>query len=156
MELERKVVRVLTEFNFDFYSKNELDKTFKEYAKYLTNEKLREYFNLGWREKMIFSFFVAFNNKVELIELIESDLIHDINGRHIKCYLLAIILLSNNDKKKIFMDLLGNPSIFENQKCWVESALKYIEKDVHVVGENCLINYEKFNLAMNFINDKNL
>lgn len=124
-QLEQKITEILTEFNFGFVSLDELTLYVKEFSEELSDEDLKKYSSGGWREKLIFSFFVAYLEKKKYLNSIYSDLTHDINAKYLKGYLLAIILLSENSKQDTerLQIILDNPSLFSHQRCWINSAI---------------------------------
>ena len=112
---------------------------------------MKDYSKMGWREKLIFSFFAAFKNKSRFIEEIENDLHQDINGKQVKGYLLAMILFSDKDKESIFSHLLNDPKLFTSQKCWIQSALKHLNREKYPIEENCVRNDKKFDQALRIV-----
>jgi len=133
---ERDIIRVLTEFKFGLIDKNEFVVVLDSFYKKKLQYEMNLYANEGWREKIIFSFFMLAYHREEYLTKIENDIFLNSNGKELKSYLLVISLMSTNDTKNDIYDKLINiPNLFSFQKDWIYAACK-ISKNNKIIYMN--------------------
>lgn len=151
--MENKILRIITEFNFGFLPIEELMTLFEEFSVQLTDLNLKNYSEGGWREKLLFSFFVAYKRKGEFLEYIYNDLEKDINAKYLKGYLLAILVLTQNKQEDIerLKKIKNNPKLFSPQQCWILSAIFLLTENQTEISLECQKIYYKLSFAKNLI-----
>lgn len=151
--IERDILKVLTQFKFSIANENGFALRMHDYYHGYLKERMEEYFDGGWREKLIFSFCSVVWFEDRFLEKIEDDIFNNVNGHEFKAYLFAIVLLSDR-KEEILDKLLENDNLFLPQKAWILASCRLLGLKVHLSSQN---NYEpscfeKYQQALTIVN----
>jgi hypothetical protein len=149
---EIKIIKILTELNFDFIDKNEFSMILENFYKNFLHLHMERYSLMGWREKIIFSFFVLLYPNEQFLKKIEQDIFLNPNGKELKTYLLVIMLMSEKEiKNYTIKKLLDNYDLFTPQKKWISASSQLI--DFKFLGEiNTEKHLNKYLKAINIVN----
>lgn len=156
--IERDILKVLTQFKFSTANENEFAHSMHDYYHDYLKERMEEYFDGGWREKLIFSFFSVVWFKDRFLEKIEDDIFTNVNGHEFKAYLFAIVLLSAR-KEEILNKLLENDNLFLPQQAWILASCRLLGLKEYLGSQNdyersCFKKYQQALTIVNSIRQK--
>lgn len=110
MNEEQKLLKVLINFNFNSIDKRSL---MNIVHKYKINELNNIDSSLGWREKLIKSFYYTIDIESRVKDDIIKTIFVDVNGKHIKTNFLALYFLLEKDKGKFILILKKYNQLFK-------------------------------------------
>ncbi len=144
---QQNIISVLTNFNFTFKSFDE-EKFIKDLS--VIEIDIKEYLSLGWREKLIASFYVCFFNKQEYKELISGLFFEEFNGKQLKGYILVIMTFF---KKEFALDILDrflelHPNSIQID--WIYAAKESLERKLNY-NKDYEKKFQKIHKAFNII-----
>ncbi len=123
---EQNLLKCLT--NFNLVNPQQFLTDAEEYAKIITDEKILDHLNSGWREKLLASCCIAYKRKYILTETIVKLLFEEVEGKQIKGYLLCILALAS--KKQATDFILEYKRKYENtsrEMQWINQSLEYLK-----------------------------
>ncbi|MBV8255411.1 MAG: hypothetical protein JO154_22615 [Chitinophaga sp.] len=145
--IEQDILRCLT--NFNLFNPDDFRRDVEIYSIMMTNNKISNYLKEGWREKLLATFCIVFNRKVEFLNLIIDMLFAEVDGKQIKGYILAVLVMKDKDESiELFTRYLREYQDISMENKWIFQALECLEyrrADIKwAEGENKMNNYLKF------------